>query len=104
MYILINKDKTEIRENVVAANLELAETPEGWTWIDNEDKLVAKIKAEMFKKDYANNRKKEYEHNGLDTDKLIVALWELIVEKRPEMSNDIQKKRTTIKKKYPKVK
>ena len=47
---------------------------------------------------YQELRAKEYP----STDKLVVALWELVVEKRPETANELQAKRELIKLKYPK--
>lgn len=47
---------------------------------------------------YQELRAKEYP----STDELIVALWELIVEKRPETANELQAKREAVKQKYPK--
>lgn len=47
---------------------------------------------------YAERRAAEYP----TTDALVVALWERIVEGRPEASEAIQKQREAIKAKYPK--
>ena len=51
------------------------------------------------KPSYKELRVKEYP----STDELIVALWELVVENRPEASNLLQAKRELIKLKYPKT-
>ena len=47
-------------------------------------------------------RRKEYLAKGLTPDKLIVALWEKVVEGRPEEADKIQAERIAIKDKYPK--
>jgi hypothetical protein len=47
---------------------------------------------------YKELRAKEYP----STDELIVALWELVVENRPESANELQAKREAVKQKYPK--
>jgi len=48
---------------------------------------------------YQELRAKEYP----STDELIVALWELVVEKRPETANELQVKREAVRQKYPKT-
>jgi hypothetical protein len=50
----------------------------------------------------ADIRKQEYESLGVSTDKMIVAMWEMIVENRPEAMNALQAKRQAIKNKHPK--
>jgi|GEM_PF-2025362 hypothetical protein len=47
---------------------------------------------------YADLRRDEYP----SIEEIGVALWELVVENRPEAAEDLQKKRMKIKKKYPK--
>lgn len=51
---------------------------------------------------YREKRLKEYLKEGLTSDAMIVALWEKVVENRPEESNAIQLKREEIKIKFPK--
>lgn len=51
---------------------------------------------------YQELRAKKYLAKGLTTDKLIVALWEKVIENRPESANELQSKREEVKKKYPK--
>lgn len=45
-----------------------------------------------------NNRKNEYPN----TDELIIALWEKVVEGRSEVANELQAKRQAVKTTYPK--
>ena len=47
-------------------------------------------------------RKAEYIVKGLTPEKLIIALWEDVVEGRPEEVNRIQAERVKVKEKYPK--
>ena len=47
-------------------------------------------------------RQKEYLAKGLTTDKLIVTLWEKVVEGRPEEADKIQSERIAIKEQFPK--
>lgn len=53
---------------------------------------------ELKKTEYQRLREKEYPQ----IKDLAVALWELVVENRPEDSIKLQEKRTLIKNKYPK--
>lgn len=53
---------------------------------------------ELEKTKYSRQREKEYPQ----LQDVIVALWELVVELRPEESARIQKERLAVKKKYPK--
>ena len=103
MYILINTAKTEVRTNYVTSNKTKAKAPKGWAWIDENSTIVKTIKTAMFKKAYAENRKNEYQKQGITTDELIVALWELLIENKPAPATAIQVKRTEIKELYPKV-
>ena len=48
-------------------------------------------------------RKAEYLEKGLTPEKLIIALWEDMVEGRPEEVNRIQAERLAVKQKYPKT-
>lgn len=47
-------------------------------------------------------RKKEYFEKGLTPEKLIIALWEKIVEGRSEEADKLQAERLAVKQKYPK--
>jgi len=47
-------------------------------------------------------RKQAYDIAGCDANSLIVALWELVVEDRPESANALQAKRLEVKDLYPK--
>lgn len=47
-------------------------------------------------------RKAEYERLGCTTEALIVALWEQVVENRPESANALQTKRESVKASIPK--
>jgi hypothetical protein len=48
-------------------------------------------------------RKNAYLKEGIDQETLLVALWEMVIERKPQAMMDIQKKRTDIKAKFPKV-
>jgi hypothetical protein len=52
--------------------------------------------------DVSEKRKTEYVKQGITTDALVVALWEKVVEGRPEASEAIQAVRTSIKMAIPK--
>lgn len=52
---------------------------------------------------YTELRSKAYIEQGITEKELIVALWERVVENRPEASNKLQFIREQIKAKYPKV-
>ena len=51
---------------------------------------------------YQELRAKEFLEKGLTTEKLIIALWEKVVEGRPEEADKIQAERITIKEQIPK--
>ncbi len=48
-------------------------------------------------------REKEYLSQGITEKEMIVALWEKVIENRPQAANDLQAKREQIKTKYPKT-
>lgn len=52
---------------------------------------------------YSELRQKEYIEQGITEKEMIVALWERVIENRPEASNKLQFIREQIKAKYPKV-
>ena len=47
-------------------------------------------------------RKAEYLEKGLTPEKLIIALWEKVVEGRSEEADKLQAERQKVKEKYPK--
>lgn len=102
MYILIKKDETEVNINYVTANKNRAKAPKGWKWIKSDAPKVATILAIMDKKNYAEKRKIGYEKEGVTVEAMAEALWEKIVENRPEKATALQTKRLVIKQKYPK--
>jgi hypothetical protein len=51
MYILIKSDKSEIKPNVVAADLKLAEAPEGWEWIDDKAPVAQELLLDATKEE-----------------------------------------------------
>lgn len=53
--------------------------------------------------EYIKSRVKDYKEQGITERELIVALWEDIVENRPEAKNIIQAKRLAIKINHPKT-
>ena len=58
---------------------------------------------EKNKINYLNCRKLSYQTSNLTNEDLIIALWEMVVENRPEKAQELQEKRNTIKEKYPKA-
>lgn len=54
--------------------------------------------------DYKPTRKGEYNKRGLLDHELIVALWEHVIEERPEMANKLQAIRESVKQGIPKPK
>jgi len=52
---------------------------------------------------YVELRQKEYIAKGVTEDKMIVALWEKVVENRNQSANDLQTIREQIKTKFPKL-
>jgi len=48
------------------------------------------------------NRKAEYLTKGLTPEKLIIALWEKVIEGRSEEADKLQAERVKVKQKYPK--
>lgn len=52
---------------------------------------------EWIKKDLDKRRRLEYLKEGCSSEALLIALWELIVEGRPEEANAIQTKRSAVK-------
>lgn len=59
---------------------------------------LAEIQAKRDANEYLESRKAEYP----STNELIVALWEMHVENRPEAALALQAKREAVKEKYPK--
>lgn len=51
---------------------------------------------------YQRDREKDYNESGSKIQDMIVAMWEKVIENRPESANAIQEKRLVIKDKYPK--
>lgn len=66
---------------------------DGSKWIVPTD-----VKAEMI----LEKRQYEYDQRGSTFDEMIVALWERVVEGRPEASDAIQLIRKKVKEDYPK--
>jgi len=60
-------------------------------------------KANPPKPSYIELRQKEYLAQGATIDKMIVALWEKVVENRNQSANDLQTIREQIKTKFPKL-
>jgi len=56
------------------------------------------LEANPPKPSYQELRRNEYPA----LNELIVALWEKVIENRPELANELQSKREEIKEKYPK--
>jgi hypothetical protein len=57
---------------------------------------------EPYDKPYGIKRKIDYSSQGVDSDAMIVALWEAQVEGRPEAMQALQAKRLDIKARHPK--
>lgn len=74
-------------------------TPEEELEITSEWEKNARERDEFLKLyGYISNRQAEYP----TIEELIVGMWELLIEQRPEVANSLQVKRTEIKQKYPK--
>ena len=79
------------------------------TWLESEpmptrEELIAKwdqIKDAVKKRRLAELR--SMPGNYPSKDDMIVALWEMVVENRPEFANELQSRRSEIKSKYPKI-
>ena len=67
-----------------------------------EDYYLPLIEEAKNEKTTDELRQKEYLAKGLTPDKLIVALWEKVVEGRPEEADKIQAERIAIKQQIPK--
>ena len=78
---------------------------------DEELQPIAQIKYEAIKLREANPslptyqelRAKEYLAQGITIDKMVIAIWERVVENRSEAANLLQAKREAVKAKIPKV-
>ena len=106
-YIRKNKATGELNTKMLVPNLEIAskkKLEEGWEWVNVKDykEQIQTLNEAKLRAKYSENRAKEYEKQGLTADKMIIALWEKVVENRPESADTIQAKRTEIKAKYPK--
>ena len=58
--------------------------------------------ADLWKLNYILERLAAYNKEGATTHNLIVALWERVVENRPQASDDLEIIRQDIKNRYPK--
>lgn len=63
---------------------------------------VPTVVDETHYKTYPDFRREAYNKAGLSTEELIIALWEKVVENRPEKADAIQSQRMIIKEQYPK--
>lgn len=75
------------------------------TPIPTEEQLIEwaqEIKAEDALTQYQRDREREYIKRGCAPDKLIVALWEHVIEGSPAMAIDLQATRVSIKESLPK--
>lgn len=98
-------------KNVNGFDFEVIDTESGWQWkswnhptisTPPTDQQIIDIEAEYYiwkaGDDVIQNRKKEYP----PTDELVVALWEKIIENKPESADALQAERIKVKQKYPK--
>lgn len=65
------------------------------------DTIITQVKQSRAPK-IEDLRREEYEKEGITPQMMIIALWELAVENRPQAVNELQAKRQAIKEKYPK--
>lgn len=65
-------------------------------------KAFVEAEIDAVENSVTNKRRKEYLALGITNDKMIVDLWERVVENRPEASNATQALRETVKQKFPK--
>ena len=84
----LGKDKYEIKEDRVIVTTEIL------------DMLVEEIEVKKQYKATEYQRLREAEYPEIN--EMVVALWESVVENRPEQATALQKKRVEIKTKYPK--
>lgn len=79
------------------------------TWLDPEEPKPSKeylaslwpqIEADVLKRRVAEQRSTPGQYPSKD--EMIVALWEMVVENRPEFAQKLQARREEIKAKYPK--
>ena len=78
---------------------------------DAELQIIAQQKYDAIKLKEANPplptyqelRAKEYLAQGITIDKMVIAIWERVVENRSEAANLLQAKREAVKAKIPKV-
>lgn len=81
---------------------------EGLQWMDNSipkpsrEELDNAYADYMRKHGYVSKRERAYEDRGCTTHALICALWERVVEGRPEESDAIQIIRESVKEDFPK--
>lgn len=98
-YTVIEQDGKEyefVTEQPTGEELHWLKVVDGQMVVDEAKKAV--VLKERAAKTWLEGRQKEYPR----TDELVVALWERLVEGRPEASEALQAKREAIKQKYPK--
>ena len=83
------------------------ESYDGLTWLDESPKpskgqLNAEYEDNKKRYGYIDQRLEAYQKEGITTHALVVAVWERIVENRPESSDNLQAKREVIKQRIPK--
>ena len=93
-YFLVDLTYDEMVEKIDFNNPVI--TADGVTY--NRIPLTADEQTTMYNAKAIRNRQIEYP----PVQHIVVALWELIVENRPDASNNLQKIRLSIKQKYPK--
>jgi len=114
IYMVSNNDSSNVLAKIIDENNKIYKIGLG---IENKDKSntelegIAIEKYNEIKFREANPppppvqelREKEYLAQGITIDKTTIALWERVVENRPEASNLLQAKREAVKAKIPKV-
>jgi hypothetical protein len=97
----IRGDLLEISEgNNIQGNATILSSTDGYI----KETISTEILHEFIPEtSYVDQRVDAYYMSGIDTNKLVIALWEAQVEGRTEALDDIQAKRLVIKEKFPKT-
>ena len=94
-------DRLGVKQGLTIKNKEIIAWPYD-VEVPDQETLDQWLSEYASKKDYAFKRQAEYLKEGITSEALIVALWEQIVENRPEAAQTLQAKRTAVKAKHPK--
>ena len=102
MFILINEEFTEINDSVIVSELPEEAPPAGWMWVDTNAEVVQPLLEKKVRENYSNERAQAYLNAGITIEAMTIALWERVIENRPQLSDELQAKRIEIKNQFPK--